>query len=88
MDNNCPPEKHLEEPEECAWQRYDYSCCVGDALTKGRQDGLGSENMLSLKHSGQNLSPVKGNITTGHSGVQVSSNMLWTCSWPPIIASK
>lgn len=74
MDNNYPPEKHLEEPEECAWQWYDYSCRVGDTLTKGRQDGLGSENMVSLKHSGQNLSPVKGNITTA----------TVECRFPPI----
>lgn len=49
---------------------------MDDALTNGRQDGLGSENVVSIKDSGQNLSQVNGNVTTGHSGVQVSSNML------------
>lgn len=43
-------------------------------FTKGRQDGLGSENMVSLKHSGQNLSPVKGNVTTA----------TVECRFPPI----
>lgn len=58
-----------------------YSCCLGKAL--GNRKGW-----LWVWKRGIHKAYVRGNITTGHCGVQVSSNMLWIYSWLCIIATK
>ena len=64
-----PPEKHQRKAsEEHPWEQYDYSCCKDKALNK--------EGRLRVWKCGIHKAEVNGNITTGHSGVQVSSNML------------
>lgn len=50
MQKACyPPEKHHKGPEERPWKQSNYSCCVGKALSDRKRDGLGSENVVSIK---------------------------------------